>query len=584
MTTNLEHLKNIPAELRTPPLWLQYYLKTDPKKPDKKPGKCPCVKWSTPDYRKANLRSLDDLLEKRSSTKHDGFQRWIDPAEGLVFIDLDHVRQPDTGEVEPWAEELIEQFDSYTEISASGKGFHIVCRGAVTEDFHLDPNPIEIYSGHTNKLIAMTGNIFDLHMTIENRQEQLEKLFQKVKGGATPPSEEKTPAPGKRKELEAELEALCDRAAGLPTAELNTKIAAVAQALKELEPPKPPKTWRDAFHTGSELGSTPGRVFIKGILEEGITYFGALSGTGKTWVGLSIAHALLSGEKLFGVFPVLHKSPVLYLVPEMGGNKFRERLVRMRISMDGGFFCQTIRDGACDLEDPLLIQAVKDTQAVVILDTAIRFQHGDEQSSTEQAQGLGAKMFKLIAAGAQAVICMHHRSKDRKDKEPTLENTLRGTGDFGAQADCVWCIEHSRKRKKGGAERFDEEYEEESRQLTRLTLTCTKPRDMEPADPFTIQGRPYINERGDFVVLESDGGEDPAETKEIAAPDDKVLAMIEKVKAAPQTSARLLRKDSGFGLARVKSTMAASGWVQQDGIWVNRSTPISDAVEGESLQ
>jgi RecA-family ATPase len=195
----------------------------------------------------------------------------------------------------------------------------------------------------------------------------------------------------------------------VPTAEENQKIAAVAQALRQLEPPpSPPKTWRDAFHTGSELGSTPGKVFIKGILEEGITYF--------------------SGQPLFGVYPVLNKANVLYLVPEMGGNKFRERLVRMRISMDGGFFCQTIKDGACDLEDPLLLQAVKDTQGVLILDTAIRFQHGDEQSSTEQAQGLGAKMFKLIAAGAPAVICMHHRSKDRKDKEPSLENTLRGTG------------------------------------------------------------------------------------------------------------------------------------------------------------
>jgi hypothetical protein len=42
------------------------------------------------------------------------------------------------------------------------------------------------------------------------------------------------------------------------------------------------------------------------------------------------------------------------------------------------------------------------------------------------------------------------------------------------------------------------------------------------ADPFTIQGRPYINEKGDFVVLESAGEEDPAATKELSADDGKV--------------------------------------------------------------
>jgi len=130
---------------------------------------------------------------------------------------------------------------------------------------------------------------------------------------------------------------------------------------------------------------------------------------------------------------------------------------------------------------------------VVILDTAIRFQEGDEQSSTQQAQGLGAKLFDY-QGGAPLVIGMHHRKKDIGDTTPTLENTLRGTGDFGAMADCVWCVEHSR-RKSG--RNYDEEYQEESKLLTRLTLTCVKPRDMEPADPFTIQGRPYIDQKGD---------------------------------------------------------------------------------------
>ncbi len=566
MTTTLE---NIPAEVRTQPLWCQYYLKPD-KNPNKKPSPQPTITWS----KRENFRPLDYLIQNRASTKHDGFQRLVVLEEEYVVVDLDGCRNKDTGELTARAQEIVESLDTYTEISKTGTGLHLVARGKIAAD--IDAPPVEMYAGHkggAGKLIVWTGNVIDVfHSVIENRQEQLTELFRKLKGAdATPsPSLPTIEQVSKRRELEAELEALCSGIDGVPTAEENQKIAAVAQALRQLEPPpSPPKTWRDAFHTGSELGSTPGKVFIKGILEEGITYFGALSGTGKTWIGLSIAHALLSGQPLFGVYPVLNKANVLYLVPEMGGNKFRERLVRLRISMDGGFFCQTIKDGACDLEDPLLLQAVKDTQGVLILDTAIRFQHGDEQSSTEQAQGLGAKMFKLIAAGAPAVICMHHRSKDRKDKEPSLENTLRGTGDFGAQADCVWCVEHSRKRLKSGQARFDEDYEEESRQLTRLTLTCTKPRDMEPADPFTIQGRPYINEKGDFAVLESDGGEDPAATKEPQSNDgdDRLFEML---KADPTTTYRALGKATGYGMSRLRNVLQHAGWVQEGGVWVSR--------------
>lgn len=175
---------SIPAELRWPAAWLQYYLSPDPKKLDKKPRKHPCVKYGTPEDRKANLRSLDHLLENRTMYKNGGVQRFVDKAEGFTYIDLDHVRDKANGDIEKWAYDLIEWLDTYTEISASGTGFHLVCRGTLPEDFKLDPNPVEIYSGNIpNKLIAMTGDIHDLRGAIESRQAQLEQLFQRAKAG-----------------------------------------------------------------------------------------------------------------------------------------------------------------------------------------------------------------------------------------------------------------------------------------------------------------------------------------------------------------------------------------------------------------
>jgi AAA domain len=513
-TANSEFLSRIPAELRNPPLWLQYYLKQDATRPEKKPRKQPIVKWGTAEDRKANLRSLDYLLAERAGTKHDGFQRFIDKTEGFVYIDLDHCRNADSGEIEPWAREILNEIDSYCEISASGKGLHIVCRGTLPEDFHVDPK--EIYSGNSGKLMAMTGNVLESYAKIEGRQERVEKLLSRWKAESKVQTAENSQSP---------------------------------QPIQE-------RHWRDVFHTGSELDSAPSLTFIKGILEEGITYFGALSGTGKTWIGLSIAHALLSGQPLFGTFPVLQKTNVLYLVPEMGGRKFRQRMEKMRIAMDGGFYCQTVRDGVCNLDDPALLQAIHMMHPTVILDTAIRFQEGDEQSSTQQAQGLGAKLFRLIREGAPMVIGMHHRKKDVGDTTPTLENTLRGTGDFGAMADCVWCVEHAR-RKKG--KNHDKEYEEESKLLTRLTLTCVKPRDMEPADPFTIQGRPHIDKQGDFVVIDTTREEEPSTTD-----DSRVISVVEK---DPTIGLGSIRRQTGFGTDKISRILEENNFKKLDGKW-----------------
>ena len=186
----------IPEELRTPPLWLQYYLKTDPKKPNKKATKHPCVKYSTPEYRKANLRSLDHLLTR---PKTAGFQRLVMKEEGLIFIDLDKVRDPETGELIPLAQAIVDAFETYTEISASGKGLHLVCRGVLDEDFHIDPHQVEIYSGNIpNKLIAMTGDTLGFpYDCIRDCQEQASELLGRVKRetSLTSPSPEETATP-----------------------------------------------------------------------------------------------------------------------------------------------------------------------------------------------------------------------------------------------------------------------------------------------------------------------------------------------------------------------------------------------------
>jgi hypothetical protein len=197
----------------------------------------------------------------------------------------------------------------------------------------------------------------------------------------------------------------------------------------------------------------------------------------------------------------------------VGDRSLRYRLERLRVPLDGTRFrVRTLADGVLRLNDPLLLQAVNEWNPVVFLDTAVRFANVKDENSAAENATLADALFSLIKAGARGVVGLHHSPKGTaKADELTLENVLRGTGDLGAMCDAVWGLQHDRGRQGEG-----EEYVEESRNLTRLFVKCVKPRDFEPADPFRVQGRPYIDEQGDFVVLTGEnetGADQPVFTR-----------------------------------------------------------------------
>ena len=83
--------------------------------------------------------------------------------DGLVVIDLDHVVDRDTGEWNAVAAKLLEKFGTYAELSISGDGAHLFCRGTTplngneviaVDGVELD---IEVYS--SKRFICMTGEV-----------------------------------------------------------------------------------------------------------------------------------------------------------------------------------------------------------------------------------------------------------------------------------------------------------------------------------------------------------------------------------------------------------------------------------------
>lgn len=101
---------------------------------------------------------------------------------GITGIDLDHCIGPD-GKVADWAQEIVEGFSSYTELSPSGTGLHILVYGKLPEDKGrkkaLDNEAgIEIYN--SGRYLTVTGKrLPNMPGEVELRQEKIDELLKK---------------------------------------------------------------------------------------------------------------------------------------------------------------------------------------------------------------------------------------------------------------------------------------------------------------------------------------------------------------------------------------------------------------------
>ena len=199
--------------------------------------------------------------------------------------------------------------------------------------------------------------------------------------------------------------------------------------------------WRTKFHSFDEVNNAPEPTFlIDGFLQRDIvTALAAPVGQRKSIIALNIAHACLTGESLFGRFPVVEKPAwVLYLVPEMGliAVARRIRAIGLMACVGETLFLRTMNsDGYMPLSD-LTTTALKD--ALVIVDTAARFILGNENSSQDMKL-FSEDCFSVMRAAPAAMLVLYHSGKETKvASELSLENALRGSGELGAAVSTCW--------------------------------------------------------------------------------------------------------------------------------------------------
>ena len=252
--------------------------------------------------------------------------------------------------------------------------------------------------------------------------------------------------------------------------------------------------WRSIFHTWEEFENAPPlRFAINNFLQEaGVTLIGGLSGHGKTLLMLAMAKALLEESPLFGyeLFAVPRPPQrVLYLIPESSIGPFRSRLQLFQLEehvRSDRLFVRTLSSGKqVPLDDVRLLKAAEG--ADVFLDTAVRFMAGNE-NDVESARPFADMLFRLLQAGARSITGAHHAPKGFEGQDHmSLQNILRGSGDIGAMLCTCW-----------GVRQIDAV-------RNQLYVENIKPRDFQPCAPFIVEGRPHLDETGQFKMLREPG-------------------------------------------------------------------------------
>jgi putative DNA primase/helicase len=174
----MEHnLDNIPTELEKLDQWVIY-------KGDKRPR---------------NPRN-NDLSDVSDPKRWDSFENACKAAKqyrargvGFVFtedddycgIDLDKAIG-ENGVIDPEAQAIIDKLDSYSEVSQSGRGIHIIVRGKKPGSRCRSDN-VEIYD--KSRYFALTGMLWQDRAVINGRQAELDWLCEETFGGASETTE-----------------------------------------------------------------------------------------------------------------------------------------------------------------------------------------------------------------------------------------------------------------------------------------------------------------------------------------------------------------------------------------------------------
>jgi hypothetical protein len=468
-----------PNELKARPQWVLWRLEAPADDPTPKPTKIPFQVGG----KKASVNKPETWTTFGEVVAHqdgyDGVGFVISEESEIFFVDLDKCVNPETGVISAWAEGILDQLNSYAELSPSGTGLHVWGKGKLPDGRRKVGN-LEMYT--QGRFGTVTG--WKLDGTPSTVQEcDLAPLHKRMEAGAFDFSK---PAPEPAHHTVSVIDkfsylqagrwtecsypsqsegdmALCGYLAeGLETAaeidaafretgmmrekwdsnrgnstygadtiakvlasrQKNIPRAALASILRPADIPDP-----------RSLSSQPVRCVVERLIPENqVTLVAGEAGSGKTWFAMMMAKALIRGEQFLGRETIACGS-VTYFDRENPLAVVKERMVAIFGELDEyeethyrhwGLWWEGGPPGF----DSELYTKFAVPGAVLIFDSLGRFHLSDENNPTAMMR-VFAHLRQLQALGA-TVIVLHHRPKN-------LESAgYRGSTEIAAGCDVLY--------------------------------------------------------------------------------------------------------------------------------------------------
>jgi len=146
--------------------------------------------------------SFDDARAYAATGNADGVGFVFTEDDPFVGIDLDHCRGVETRTVHDWARAIVDQLDSYTEVSPSGTGVHVLVRGSLPGDSNRSGD-VELYE--TARFFTVTGDHVDgTSKQINERRDALTAVHREHVGGSV--SEDTAEPPAAKRSAGASLD------------------------------------------------------------------------------------------------------------------------------------------------------------------------------------------------------------------------------------------------------------------------------------------------------------------------------------------------------------------------------------------
>jgi putative DNA primase/helicase len=112
-----------------------------------------------------------ETAREHATTKDIGIGFVFTRDDPIVGVDLDDCRDPDDGTLEDWAHDIVARLDSFTEVSPSGTGVHVLVEGELPEGRNRHGD-VELYDDA--RFFTVTGDhLSETPQTIEARQDAL---------------------------------------------------------------------------------------------------------------------------------------------------------------------------------------------------------------------------------------------------------------------------------------------------------------------------------------------------------------------------------------------------------------------------